>query len=107
MVVSRGWLRASHRALDPERSTEMEPFHTHRAPEKLTPGEIYPFEISIEPQAYRFKKGNRLRLEIVNGDSPVSEVLWTHMYTPDKIGSDTIHHGARHPSRLILPVMPS
>jgi predicted acyl esterase len=57
--------------------------------------------------AYLIQKGHRLRLEIVNGDSPVSEQLWPHYYRPDKIGSDTIHHDATHPSELILPVSPS
>ena len=51
-VVTRGWLRASHRALDPTRSTEMEPYHTHAEPEPLKPGEVYRFEISLEPKAY-------------------------------------------------------
>jgi uncharacterized protein len=103
-VVTRGWLRASHRALDPARSTEMVPYHTHRDPQPLTPGEVYRFEISLEPQAYRFKAGHRIRLEIVNGDSPATEALWSHYYRPDKIGADTIHHDARHLSQLILPV---
>jgi len=103
-TVSRGWLRASHRALDPERSTEMEPYHTHAAPEPLVPGAVYRFDISIEPMAYRFAAGHRIRLEIVNGDSALTEMLWTHYYRPDKIGADTIYHDARNPSVLILPV---
>jgi putative CocE/NonD family hydrolase len=103
-LVTRGWLRASHRALDRERSTDMVPYHTHRDPQPLTPGEIYQFEISLEPQAYLFKAGHRIRLEIVNGDSAVSEALWTHYYRPDKIGADTIHHSTKYSSRLILPV---
>jgi len=103
-VVTRGWLRASHRALDPERSTDMVPYHTHSDPQPLIPGEVYRFEISLEPQAYRFKAGHRIRLEIVNGDSPATEALWGHYYRPDKIGADTIHHDARHLSQLILPV---
>jgi predicted acyl esterase len=103
-TVSRGWLRASHRALDPERSTEMEPYHTHAAPEPLVPGTVYRFDISIEPMAYRFAAGHRIRLEIVNGDSALTEMLWTHYYRPDKIGTDTIYHDAGHPSVLVLPV---
>ncbi len=106
-LMTRGWLRASHRALDPERSTEMVPYHTHSDPQPLKPGDIYKFEISLEPMAYLIKAGHRLRLEIVNGDSPASEQLWGHSYRPDKIGSDTIYHDAAHPSELILPVMPS
>jgi putative CocE/NonD family hydrolase len=104
-VVTKGWLRASHRALDEKHSTEMEPYHLHTKPEPLKPGEVYRFDISIEPNAFQFKKGNRIRLEIVNGDSPITDVLWTHYYQPDKIGQDTIWHSAKYPSALILPVM--
>ena len=105
-LITRGWLRASHRALDAAHSTEMVPRQSHADPQPLEPGKIYKFEISLEPMAYRLKQGHRLRLEIVNGDSPVTEVLWGHYYRPDKIGADTIHHDAAHPSELILPVMP-
>jgi uncharacterized protein len=104
VLVSKGWLRASHRTLDPARSTEMEPYHRHADPEPIAPGQVYPFEISLEPSAYRFRKGNRIRLEIVNGDSPVTDVIWTHLYTPNKIGTDTIHHSAQYPSALMMPV---
>jgi hypothetical protein len=106
-LITRGWLRASHRALDPKHSTEMVPYHTHTNPQPLTPNEIYKVEISLEPMAYLIKQGHRLRLEIVNGDSPVSEQLWPHYYRPDKVGSDTIHHDAAHPSELILPISPA
>ena len=103
-VVTKGWLRASHRALDEKHSTEMEPYHLHTQPEPLKPGEVYRFDISIEPNAFQFKKGNRIRLEIVNGDSPITDVLWTHYYQPNKIGQDTLWHSAKYPSALILPV---
>jgi putative CocE/NonD family hydrolase len=102
--ISKGWLRASHRRLDPHRSTEMEPFHTHTDPEPIEPGRIYRFDISVEPMAHRFRKGSCVRLELANGDSVVTDVLWTHYYSPDKIGTDTIYHSAEHPSVLVLPV---
>jgi predicted acyl esterase len=103
-LVTRGWLRASHRELDSVHSTEMVPRYTHANPQPLTPGEIYRLEISLEPMAYLFKQGHRIRLEIVNGDSPITEALWPHYYRPDKIGCDTIHHDGAHPSALVLPV---
>jgi predicted acyl esterase len=106
-VVTRGWLRASHREIDAAQSTDMVPRYTHRNPEPLTRGVIYKLEISLEPMAYLFRKGHRIRLELVNGDSPVTEALWPHYYRPDKIGTDTIHHGADYPSALILPVADS
>jgi predicted acyl esterase len=102
--ITKGWLRASHRALDPQKSIEREPYHTHAKAQPIEPGKIYPFEISLEPMAHRFKKGNRIRLEIVNGDSALTDMLWTHYYQPSKIGTDTIHHSADYPSALTLPV---
>jgi uncharacterized protein len=104
-IVTKGWLRASHRALDAAKSTEMEPYHTHTDPQPIEPGKVYRLDISVEPMAHRFKAGNRIRLELVNGDSAVTDMLWTHYYAPDKIGSDTIHHSAEHRSVLVLPVM--
>jgi len=103
-VVTKGWLRASHRALDEKHSTEMEPYHLHTRPEPIKPNEVVRFDISIEPNAFQFKRGNRIRLEIANGDSPITDVLWTHYYQPDKIGRDTIWHSAKYPSALVLPI---
>ena len=49
------------------------------------------------------KKAN-LHWEIVNGDSQVTDQLWTHYYSPSKIGTDTIWHSPQHASVLVLPV---
>ncbi len=103
--VSRGWLRASHRALDGARSTEHVPYHTHSAPSPIVPGEVVRYDISIEPQAYRFAAGRRIRLELAVGDSPVTEALWGHLYEPNKIGVDTFFHADGRQSVLYLPVM--
>ena len=104
-IVTKGWLRASHRELDPARSTDMAPHYTHGRSSQVTPGQIYKLEIPLQPMAYRFRKGNRIRLEICNGDSPVTDSLFFHFYRPDKIGTDTIYHDAEHPSEIILPVL--
>jgi predicted acyl esterase len=85
----------------------MVPYHTHANPQPIEPNRVYRFDISLEPMAYLFKQGHRIRLEIVNGDSPATEMLWPHYYRPDRIGTDTIHHDGAHPSQLILPVMPA
>ena len=55
--------------------------------------------------AYRFRRGNRIRVEIANGDSAATDGLFFHAYRPDKVGADTIYHDAAHPSRLQLPVL--
>jgi len=103
-VVSRGWLRASHRALDAASTAEV-PIHTHDRVELLEKDKIYRFDISLEPQAYRFVAGHRVRLEIANGDSPMTEALWPHFYRPDRMGVDVYRHGGEQASCLVLPIL--
>ena len=91
-IVTKGALRASH-----------DPAHERATP--LDPGRIYQVEIPLQPIAYRFGKGNRIRVEVCNGDSPVTDALFFHIYRPDKIGTDTIYHDAQHPSHLVLPLV--
>jgi putative CocE/NonD family hydrolase len=105
-TVSKGWLKASHREKDLGRSTPLRPFYTHTNPQPLTPGEIYAFDIEVLPCAYVFKKGHRIRLEIANGDSALTDAVFTHPYHPTLIGSDTIHHNAAHASCIMLPMVP-
>ncbi len=104
-IVAKGWHRASHMELDPARSTENNPYYTHAKSTKLTPGKIYKVEIPLQPIAHIFKQGSRLRVEVSCGDSPVTDGLFGHVYRPDKIGTDTIHHDAEHPSHIVLPVL--
>lgn len=103
-TVSKGWLRASHRELDEERSTDHRPHHTHRREQPLTHGQAYLFDIELMPLAHVFRAGHQVRVTISNGDSPVSDAPFTHFYGL-KLGTDTIHHGPAHPSRLVLPVI--
>ena len=69
------------------------------------PGEIYRFEIEVLPISYLFKKGHRVRLEISNYDSNITDALYTHPYHGDLVGSDTFFHSQDYPSRLMLPVV--
>ena len=55
--------------------------------------------------AHRFKAEHRIRLEIVNGDSPLTDAIFTNQYMPCKVGHGTIHHSAEYPSRLIFPIV--
>jgi predicted acyl esterase len=104
--MSKGWLRASHRRKDEALSTPMRPFYTHTDPQPVKPGEVMKLDIEVLPFSNLFRKGHRLRLEISNSDSPITDGLFTHQYSWFKVGRDTIHHSAAHPSRLILPVVP-
>ena len=105
VTVSKGWLRASHREKDADRSTDYRPVYTHTNPQPIEPGEIYRLEIEVMPMAHLFRAGHRIRLQIVNGDSALTDAIFTHQYSWYKVGTDTIHHSAKHPSRLLLPVI--
>ncbi|MGH2448257.1 MAG: CocE/NonD family hydrolase C-terminal non-catalytic domain-containing protein [Chloroflexota bacterium] len=102
--VSKGWLKASMRHLDPKYSSTDAPWYDATKPEPITPGKVYQFEIRIVAAAYVFKKGDRIRVEIANGDSPLTDGPFAHDYTPDMVGSDTIYLSKEYPSNLILPV---
>ncbi len=105
--VSKGWLRASHRDRDEARSTPHRPIYTHADPQPIEPGRVYRYEIEVMPFSNVFRKGHRIRLEIVNGDSPLTDSIFTHQYLWYKVGTDTLHHDAERPSRLWLPVVPA
>ena len=98
--VTEGWLRASHRALDPERSTGLSPYHTHASPEPLEPGTVYQFAIEIWPTCWVFHKDHRLRLDLAALDQ-LGQYYLGHLRA-----TDTIYHDAQHPSHLVLPVIP-
>jgi putative CocE/NonD family hydrolase len=101
MKISQGWLRASHRAEDPSLSTEMRPFHFHRTAEPIEPGTIYELRVELLPMSVLVRRGERLRLEISNWESAITEAPMTHWYG-QKVSADTYHHDTVHPSRLRL-----
>jgi putative CocE/NonD family hydrolase len=66
--LTQGWLRASHRAVDPDRSKSYRPFHPHDRAEPLTPGQPTTFLIEVLPTAHRLQPGHRLRLALTSDD---------------------------------------
>lgn len=105
VYIQSGWLRASHRALDTEASTELQPVQTHLDGdvEPLTAGEPTPVRVEIFPFAQVVRQGSRLRLTV---DAPGnSRAQWTF----DTIGHGEhvdVFHGPDHPSSIVLPVVP-
>src|SRR5262249_4900075 len=103
-LVSRGRLRASHRALDPERSTAERPFHLHRRSEPLVSDRAYRFDVDTRPTSYLFKRGHRIALEVTAFDQ--SPERGSRRSRVRSEGSVTLHHDAAHPSQLLLPFVP-
>lgn len=69
-IITEGALRASHRALDPLKSTPQRPYHTHSNPEPIEPGVFYGFDIEIWPTAYELAPGHRLQVRVTSSDLP-------------------------------------
>lgn len=107
VVVTKGCLRASHSlspgARDAALSTPDAPYYLHETHVFSAPGTLLRLEIPLRSMAYQFRKGSRIRVEIANTDTPVTEVVWAHIYNPQKIGSDTLQLQEPNASYVELP----
>jgi putative CocE/NonD family hydrolase len=112
--LTRGWLKASHRALDSERSERWRPWHplTREAWKPVVPGEINEYAIEILATANLFRKGHRICVDITSLDLPTGVAGATNVeYIPYHICSSktTVHkiyHNEKYPSHLLLPIIP-
>jgi predicted acyl esterase len=66
--VGQGWLRASHRKLDPELSLPYRPYHSHDELWPLKPGEPVELDIEIWPTSIVVPKGYRIGLTVRGKD---------------------------------------
>ena len=66
--IGLGWLRASHRKLDPERTLDHRPYHAHDEIQKLVPGEVHELDIEIWPTCIVVPEGYRLALTVRGKD---------------------------------------
>jgi len=66
--IGGGWLRASHRKLDPELTKEYRPYHTHDEKQPLKPGEIYELDVEIWPTCLVVPAGYRIGLSVRGRD---------------------------------------
>jgi len=128
--IGQGWLRASHRRLDPARSRPWQPYHPHDAVEPLTPGQAYELAVEIIPTSIVVPAGHRLGVSIrgsdyeYQGDLGDGADLATFANTmrgcgpflhndpatrPPAIygGTTTIHAGPDHPTHILLPLIPT
>jgi len=107
VAAAYGWLRVSHRKLDPLRSLPYRPFHTHDEIQKVKFGEVVPVEIEILPTSIVLEPGHRLVLEVGARDD--QRHIFTHTDARDRIqtGTNTIHTGSAYDSHLLLPIIPA
>jgi uncharacterized protein len=66
--IGQGWLRASHRKLDPALSRPWRPYHTHDELQPLVPGEVAELDLEIWPTSIVVPAGYRIALTIRGKD---------------------------------------
>ncbi len=111
--VALGWLRVSHRELDPARSTPFQPWLLHRREMRLKPGECVPVEIEIWASSTLFHKGESLRVVVQGKDfygpsekNYVPRVIATGHGPLRNAGEHIIRTGGQYDSHLLVPVVP-
>jgi putative CocE/NonD family hydrolase len=103
VYVQRGWLRASHRKLDPARTTAVRPYQTHRQADAalLTPGTPAAMRVEVFPTAHLFRAGSRIRVWI---EAPAAfSGLWGFAALPVP-ARNSVFHTAATPSSIAFPV---
>jgi predicted acyl esterase len=101
-AAAKGWLRASHRELDPLRSTPLRPYLSHTRMQTLRPDEIVPVEIEIWPSSTLFEAGSTLQIAI-QGHDAAKYPAFGHRTLVNR-GLHTIFTGGRYDSHLVIPV---
>ncbi|MGA7329196.1 MAG: CocE/NonD family hydrolase [Rhodomicrobium sp.] len=125
--AAQGWLRASHRKLDPRLSKPWRPYHTHDEIQALIPGEPVDLNIEIWPTSIVVPKGYRLALSVRGKDYEwqkstgaklsnfKNELLgcgpFLHNDPRDRPasifdGETTLHLGSNTQAFLLLPIIP-
>lgn len=66
--LAQGWLRASHRKLDPARTLPYRPYHSHDEIQPLEPNKIYELDVEIWPTNILLPAGHRLALQMGGRD---------------------------------------
>src|SRR5581483_3106630 len=106
--VQNGWIRTKARALDPAKSTELEPVPSFRQEDfaDMPPDQFVPVTIPLYYEGHMYRAGSRIRIRISapNGDQPI----WSFSETqpPGGTANVEIAYGGDMPSRLELPVVP-
>jgi uncharacterized protein len=103
----RGFLRASHRAIDPERSwydgdVMYRPWRTHTNPELTPLTEPVQLDVEVWPTSFVLRPGHRLVMTVT---APPLQEGFNTFQPRTRVQPLTIHRGPEHPSHLLVPVV--
>lgn len=106
LLITQGYLRASHRAVDLQKSWSLgsevlAPYHPHTKASLSAPigGQVTDYLIELWPTAKTFEAGHRLRIDVYSSDTP------NHLNLL-KPALNNIFRGGSYDSYLALPVSP-
>lgn len=104
VYLQSGWLRLSHRALDPS-STSTRPEHTHAAEDvaPLEPGQWVDAQIQVMPVVHPVRAGSRLRLAIASPGG--NRTWWQFSSQPEQATDVELRMGGETAGRLVVPVV--
>jgi predicted acyl esterase len=126
--IAQGWLRASHRKLDPALSKPYRPYHTHDEIQPLKPGVPVELDIEVWPTSIVVPAGYRLAVSIRGKDYEYGGASGGKLSNfknelkgcgpflhddpvdrPAKVfgGTTTVHIGGGRDGFVLLPVIPS
>ena len=104
VYVTRGWLRASERALAPN-STVLAPDHPYQQADErpLVPGQPTAMRLQLEPFDYVFRKGSSIRVWI---DAPIGLTGGWSLNFVAAPAVNGVYADAAHPSAVVLGYLP-
>ncbi len=126
--IAQGWLRASHRKLDPKVSTEYRPYHTHDELQPLTPGEPVGLDVELWPTSIVVPAGHRIALSVRGRDYEWQKSTGARLSNfknelrgcgpflhddprdrPAAVfgGRTTLHVGPDRPAYVLVPIIPA
>lgn len=84
---------------------------TDKPGELIEPGKVYEYDIDMWATSNLFKPGHRIRVEITSSNFPRFDRNLNTGEDPAtstrmEVARQTIHHSARYPSHVILPIIP-
>jgi putative CocE/NonD family hydrolase len=102
-LITRGWLRASHREIDEDKSKPYKPFHPHTRNVAIESGEVYEYAVELRETSNVFMAGHRIQLRI-QGQGDV-QALFNELPNSTEV-EHAIHHSHRFLSYMLLPIIP-
>ena len=129
--MAHGWLRVSHRHLNPDLSEPWRPHHLHEERHPLVPGEAYEVEVELWPTSIVVPAGYTIALSVRGrdyefagepGTSAETITTFKNRFTgvgpflhndpadrPPEVfgGTTTLHLGPDRAGRLLVPIIPA